>query len=287
MVQKNPNLIVSEDGIIPAFPAVIVEINRIIDLPETNYKKLSAIIQKDAAICARILKIVNSAFYGMASEISAISDAVSVLGFDFVHRIAITVSVLNTIKINEKDKRFNEVKLLKHLFFTAQINRFLSMNYHIVNPSDAYVVGLLHDIGKFILYKMSPEYYYEIEKKVLKDNISFFDAENQVQGFPSHSELGAFAAKQWRFPKKLVESIKYHHNYNTEIDSQSDLILLITSNFIENNKKNILNSYIDSSMIHPSMLGYFNNLVKDIDKWLPKLLSKSEKEFYTFAESIT
>lgn len=282
---KPKQAVLESDNIIPAFPSIIIEINRIIGLPETDYKKLSSIIQKDPAISARILKIVNSAFYGMPSQVLSITDAVSILGFDIVHRIALTISVLNTI--NPKNTpEFNQLDLLKHLFFTANINRFLSVTHNMTKPSEAYTAGLLHDIGKFILYKMNAPHYKKITNRAKEKNMCFCKAEKEIKGLPSHSDLGAYAAKKWNFPNKLVEAIRYHHKSMDKLNDKDDIILLMTSNFIENNKESILNSQLDILQIPPYNQEPFKKIVLDIKTWLPQILNQSEKEFQTFTETL-
>ena len=223
-MNNNKKKIEAED-VIPAFPSVIVEINRIIDLPETDYKKLSNIIEKDPAICAKILKIVNSAFYGMSSQVANIPDAVSVLGFDTVHRIALTISVLHTVKQVKNSKNFDYARLWKHLFFTAAISRYISTKFKTGKPDEAYITGLMHDIGKFILFYINPDYYLQIQKTVKDKKVSFSKAEEIIGKYPTHSRLGAFATKTWKFPANLTDAIKFHHSYSEKASSKNDLFL--------------------------------------------------------------
>jgi HD-like signal output (HDOD) protein len=267
---------------LPSFPSVIIEINRVIDLPETDYKTLSYIIEKDPGVCARILKIVNSAFYGMPSKISNIPDAVSVLGFDIVHRIAITLSIANTMN----KEGFMDIELLRHLFYTASISRFISIKYKISKPDDAYVAGLLHDIGKFIIHKINKNYFHKVKRTALEKNISFSKAEKLLNEFPTHSAIGAFAAKEWKFPVKLIQSIRYHHCFTTKVKCIDSLVLLMISNYIENNKEKILNSGIDSDKIHPEIMAYGKTPLMEINYWLPNLLDEAKHEFKNFAENL-
>lgn len=164
---------------IPAFPHIIIEINRVIDLPETDYKTLSTIIEKDPAICAKILKIVNSAFYGMPSKIANIPDAVSVLGFDIVHRIAITISVINTMN----SEGLPDLEFFRHLFYTASISRYISYNFRISRPDDAYIAGLMHDIGKLIIYKIKPDYFKKIQQTAREKKFASIKLKKSLMNF--------------------------------------------------------------------------------------------------------
>ncbi|MGM0417827.1 MAG: HDOD domain-containing protein [Thermodesulfobacteriota bacterium] len=282
---KSKKKIEAED-VIPAFPSVIVEINRIIDLPDTDYNKLSRIIEKDPAICARILKIVNSAFYGMSSQVASIPDAVSVLGFDTVHRIALTISVVETVKQGKNPDNFDYKHLWKHLFFTAAINRHISIKFKTGKPDEAYITGLMHDIGKFILFYINPGYYLKIQETVKKQKVSFSKAEELVARYPSHSRLGAFAAKTWKFPANLTDAIKYHHNYSANASSKKDLLLIMISNYIDNHKEIILNAGINTGDLHPEVVNYFKQGISEINFWLPEILESTENEFKTFAENL-
>ncbi|MDY0361706.1 MAG: HDOD domain-containing protein [Desulforegulaceae bacterium] len=277
---ENKNFDISKS--IPAFPHIIIEINRVIDLPETDYKTLSKIIEKDPAICAKILKIVNSAFYGMPSKIANIPDAVSVLGFDIVHRIAITISIINTINTDH----FSDFELLKHLFYTGSISRFISLNFKISTPDDAYVTGLLHDIGKLIIHRIKPEYFEQIRETAIEKKINFNKAEKLLNKYPGHGPIGAFAASQWKFPKKLIDSIRYHHNFTKKAASPQDLILLMISNYIDNNKLKILNSGININKINPEISELLKKPLMEINYWLPELITKTEDEFKNFAENL-
>ncbi|MGE4520248.1 MAG: HDOD domain-containing protein [Desulfobacteraceae bacterium] len=281
MGQKNKKKLNITESI-PAFPYVIIEINRVIDLPETDYKTLSLIIEKDPAICARILKIVNSAFYGMPSKISNIPDAVSVLGFDIVHRIAITISVINTMS----EERFMDIELLRHLFFTASISRYISMKFKISRPDDAYVAGLLHDIGKLIIHKINNNYFKKIQQTAVEKKIPFSKAEKLLNRFPGHSAIGAFAAKEWKFPVKLIDSIRYHHSFTKKASCVEDLVLLMISNYIDNHKAKILNSGIEVEKIHPEISGFVKKPLQEINYWLPELLKSTEEEFRNFSENL-
>lgn len=270
-------------NIVQAFPGVIIEINRVIDLPETDYKSLSFIIEKDPAICAKILKIVNSAYYGMSSTISSIPDAVSILGFDTVHQIALTISVMNIIN-DKKAAGFDTIHLWKHSFFTAAISRYMSSNFDISHPDEAYITALLHDIGKFILFKLSPQYFYKIKQFAADNKIGFHIAEKRIKKGPTHAALGAQAAIEWKFPQTIIDAIKYHHEYSKNAVSKESLILLILANYIEKNKKFILNSGINLDKMHPEITKLLHEPLVDITNWLPELIKKSEKEFNLFTK---
>ncbi|MCB9493821.1 MAG: HDOD domain-containing protein [Desulfobacteraceae bacterium] len=266
---------------IPAFPHIIIEINRVIDLPETDYKTLSTIIEKDPAICAKILKIVNSAFYGMPSKIANIPDAVSVLGFDIVHRIAITISVINTMN----SEGLPDLEFFRHLFYTASISRYISYNFRISRPDDAYIAGLMHDIGKLIIYKIKPDYFKKIQQTAREKKVRFNKAEKIINEFPDHAMLGAIAAKEWKFPEKLVSSIRYHHGFTKKAGCMEDLVLLMISNYIDHNKSKILNSGIEIEKVHPEISQILKKPLLQISYWLPELLNRIENEFKNFAEN--
>jgi len=270
---------------IPSFPWIIIEINRLMDSRDATYEMMASIIEKDPAICLKVLKIVNSAFYGMSSSISNIPDAVSILGFDAVHRISLTISAFKTIGNVSVSSNFNEWNLWKHLFMTASISRYISMQFKISSSCDAYIAGLLHDMGKLILYSLVPSYYAKIQQISRDRGIPFYRVEEKLGKNPTHSELGAFAAKKWNFPKRLIRAIRYHHSTDLSGEqSREDIELLILSNTIETYKFLILNN--DESWkkyLTDSVLENMHKIIDSVRYWLPGVIEEAEKEFNLFA----
>lgn len=97
--------------------------------------------------------------------------------------------------------------------------------------------------------------------------------------------LGAIAAKEWKFPEKLVSSIRYHHGFTKKAGCMEDLVLLMISNYIDHNKSKILNSGIEIEKVHPEISQILKKPLLQISYWLPELLNRIENEFKNFAEN--
>ena len=198
----------ASEGDLPTMPAIASQVVRAVDNPDSSIDDIRALIDQDAAIAARILKISNSALYGFPSEIQSLSHAISLLGTMTVRNLVLAASMKETYK------RFGlmEKLLWQHSSLSGPVAALLADYRGIgVDPDVAFTAGLMHHIGKTALANSHSSEYERVMMTVYNEGRSFTDVENEVFGF-SHAELGAAVVQQWGLPDSLILTIQHHHN---------------------------------------------------------------------------
>jgi putative nucleotidyltransferase with HDIG domain len=199
-------------GDLPAFPAVAMQALQVSEDPKTSARQLQFIIAKDQALTARILRIVNSAMYSFQREVSTLSHAIAILGFDTVRSIIVAATVRQVFPSGRKSGPGLTNQLLwQHSWGAAVAARAIAVSVGHHNADEAFTGGLLHDIGKMVLLKNREAFYAEILNAVHCGETSFYKAENERFGF-SHADVGALLASKWNFPSQLVDAILHHHD---------------------------------------------------------------------------
>jgi len=210
MKQPDLNKIVRKIRDLPTLPRTVLRITEIINNPRSSAKDLASVITEDQILTARLLKLVNSAFYGFPQQISTVTNAVVLLGFDAIRNLLLTTSVFDIfIKKQKVDKEKLE-KFWDHSLSCAVGAKVIGSYLRYEKVEELFVAGLLHDIGKVIEMLYMPEAFEQIEQIVNNENILIRQAEEEVLGF-THTEIGELLAKKWGMPDKLAKAIAFHH----------------------------------------------------------------------------
>lgn len=182
-------------------------------------KDLGNIISSDQAITSKLLRMVNSAYYGFPRRISTISQALVVIGVEGLRSLIMGLSVQSLFK-----SEIGNI-LWTHSVCTAAAAKLITQKFGNVHPEESFVVGLVHDIGRVVLYQYFPEEF-EYLDLVNKDTINTLKEEREFFGM-DHGEVGARISQNWNLPEKIIESIKYHHKPNMAIQNQVALVVCI------------------------------------------------------------
>ncbi len=202
--------IVRRVGDLPALPQVVAEVLRITEDPDTTVKDLNEAISRDQALAAKVLRLANSAYYGFPRRIGTIVEAVIILGFNTIRNLVLAASVHGILSRELPGYQLARGELWRHSIACAMAARTLARRARFPQPDQAFVAGLLHDIGKLVLGVYVGEAYTAILEKVHKEGLSFVQAEEEVLGF-THAAVGARVADKWNLPSYLVEAIELHH----------------------------------------------------------------------------
>lgn len=215
------------EGDLPTMPAVAAQVVQAVDNPNASIDDIRSLIERDAAIAARILKISNSALYGFPSEIQSLGHAISLLGTMTVRNLVLAASMKDTYK------RFGllEKLLWQHSSLAGPTAAMLAKYRGVgVDPDIAFTAGLMHHVGKTALANSHHDQYEKVMSTVYNDGRTFTEVENEVFGF-NHAELGAAVIRQWGLPESLATTIEMHHSSGqlAELDETSARLTALTT----------------------------------------------------------
>ncbi|MCC6672181.1 MAG: HDOD domain-containing protein [Planctomycetes bacterium] len=199
---------------LPTLPEVLVKLNETMANPDSSADDVAKVIQADPAVSANILRIVNSAYYGLQVRVSSVNLAVSIMGFNMTKKVALKAAVFSVFgKKKDKVPHFDPTAFWKHSIYTGVAARVLgseSPRFTGTHAEDLYVCGLLHDIGKIILLESATKKYASVLEQAGATGHTELQVENEVLGF-NHADVGSVLAIKWFLPEDLTIAIRYHH----------------------------------------------------------------------------
>lgn len=202
--------ILNEIRNLPSIPKVMFEVTKILKNNSTSTYELIGAISKDQGLTTKILAVANSPFYGLQRRVSSLEFAIMVLGNEEIKSIVIALSLSGAIKI-ESSENFNYNDFWYHSLVVGsaakEIARYLG---HLDIATDAFIGGMLHELGIQVMYKYFPNEYNEIAERAKTENSDFADLENEILGM-THEKMGRFLAEKWGLPEELSDAIGNHH----------------------------------------------------------------------------
>ncbi len=195
---------------LPTLPKVATEIIAMANSPKTNAADVGHMIEQDQALTGKVLKLVNSAYYGFPGQIKTIQHAVVIIGFSKVKNVVVTASVFDLTK-GRKSNRLDIPAYWRHCLGVA-IGAKVAAGHlgGALSPEDAFVGGLLHDLGKLILDQFLPVECEPVYEKVRADGCLLTEAEKAVLGF-THAVVGGWIGENWKLPRQLQAAMRQHH----------------------------------------------------------------------------
>lgn len=207
---------------VPSLPGATFELLRSMNDEHLDTATLAKKIGQDPVLSARVLKVVNSPFYGVAGEVSSLPEAVMLLGFSSVRSLALAASLTGVFPMEARGAA-DPRRLWKHCFCCAICAQLLAPRAK-VDAEAAFTAGLLHDIGKIAMLALQPALFEAILAAKSAGDIDFDTAELQVLGY-THATFGARLLERWHLPATLVRAVEFHHTPDVEPTSRlTDLI---------------------------------------------------------------
>ena len=207
---------------LPSLPTIALEVIELAQQPEVEFREIAETIQHDPALSSKILKTVNSAFYGQVREISTISRALQVLGLNSVKTLALGFSLVGNLKTS-KGAGLDHVEYWRRSLYTATAARALSRHAGIVQQEEAFLGGLLQDMGMVALSQALGDEYADILKAAGSRHELLRDHEIEALGI-DHAEVGAALAESWKLPPVLVAPIRHHEEPDSADDELRTLV---------------------------------------------------------------
>ena len=189
---------------LPTLPGIVAKLTKMADDPDTTTEQMGKVISQDYILAAKLLKLVNSAFYGFPQRISSISSAIILLGFNVVKSLIISASIFEVMEDQD-------VELWQHSLGCAVVCNVIANRIGVKDPEEVSTAGLIHDIGKVAIKMELPNEYEMINRLVRERRMTMRQAEIEVLGL-DHAEAGGWLAKGWNLPKKLIEPVSCHHD---------------------------------------------------------------------------
>lgn len=216
---------------VPTLPEVAQELSRLAGDPNASAQDMAQVAEADSGLAAQILRVVNSSFFGFSRQISTIPQSIVVLGTHGVRNIAlsITVSKLRP-QIENQLTYFNIDEFWRHSLAVAIGARQLSRSLLICDPEEAFLAGLLHDIGKLVMIECCPDRYQEIIADAAESNIPLHLLEESRLGF-THADVGFALCERWKIPDSVAYNVQHHHHWScdTPITSEQNQLLFMVN----------------------------------------------------------
>ena len=220
--------VVSNIRNLPTPPIVFHQIQKVISDPEVSAGHIAGILAEDPAMSVKVLKLTNSAFYGLSREVDSVKQAVVIVGMEAIKNLVLSASVLDMFRGKSVDQDFQE-SYWRHSLAAGCCCRILARRIRsrgFVDPDAAFSSGLLHDIGKMVVSCFLPDEHSQLKQERKSDHTAVdYEIEERVLGY-THAQIGGFLAKQWKLPQRLGDAITFHHHPQLN-DSEDPLVYLV------------------------------------------------------------
>ena len=262
---------------IPTLSVVVQRVMELVNNPKTSASQIAEVLKRDQVLTAKVLRLVNSSFYNLSTEVTDVSRALAFLGFNSISMLVLGTSVFSSFEIKAAPY-FNVLEFWRHSLASAIAAEMIAKNLRVAKPEDAFTCGLLHDVGKIALFKVAPDDLKRVVTKAKLENKSFLDAETELE-LPGHTVLGERLADKWQLPVVIRKTIRYHHRDIEKMESiypqMKPVIMMATLGNIMAKRFAIGESGDDQKPDYPANYLKFLNLS---EKTLKELEAKMESE---------
>jgi putative nucleotidyltransferase with HDIG domain len=195
---------------LPTLPRTVLRITEMVNDPRASARDLSRIITDDQVLTARLLKLVNSSFYGFPQRVATVTGAIVLIGFDAIRNLLLTTSVFDLFPSRTAKSRRHQEALWDHSLGCAVGAKAIGEVLRHEKLEELFVAGLLHDIGKIVEMARLPDEFARITVRAREGRMLISEAEMEILGC-THAEIGRLLLDRWKLPVKLMNTIAFHH----------------------------------------------------------------------------
>jgi putative nucleotidyltransferase with HDIG domain len=253
---------------LPTLPDIVFKVNELVNDKNTSSADLERVISRDQAIAAKVLKLVNSAFYGLPRKVDTLSLAIPLLGFSTVRNLVMSISIFDLTTMGSFDVK----QFWQHAFGTSIAARAIAIADNLPNAETHSLAGLLHDIGKVLMMQYFPKEYQAVLDLMEAKGIDFIQAEKKL--FPTnHCLIGSAVADKWGFPVNLKAVIEHHHNPELAGDLADFVAVTATANILtqpDGDKFFVMKDFDECEeaceSFHPIRIGAYRMVLGNLEK---------------------
>ncbi len=203
--------VIARIGELPVMPEIVREVMELTNDPNVAVSDVTRVIEKDPALAAKLLKISNSSYYGMRQVVGTLKLALVILGVREVRNIVLGVSVVDTLRDKSSEVLLNQHGLWRHSVFVASVAKKLGIHAQLSMQGEDFVAGLLHDIGKLVMWRQLEKQYRELMLGATRRKAPLHEIERDTYGF-DHADVAAALAAAWNLPESLRSALLNHHD---------------------------------------------------------------------------
>jgi HD-like signal output (HDOD) protein len=275
--QPDLNRIVDSIDRVASLPDVTVRLIEAANDPRSDAFRLLKIVSHDPALVARILKLVNSSYYGLSTPVASLAQGIALLGIRTVRNLAVATSLAAMFRGGELCAGFRASDLWTHSIAVAVAARELSQSAALSITDDAFMVGMLHDLGLLAVHEKFPDELRRICDDAQATGRNFCELEREELGF-DHPQLGGAMARHWKFPDPVRCAIEFHHapaECPSEHVKLATLIYLADTLCCQTNEGFTLTAPAQPIEDAIAVLGLSPDLIIQIRENLPALIARA------------
>ncbi|MGE0384005.1 MAG: HDOD domain-containing protein [Gammaproteobacteria bacterium] len=213
-------------------PQICLAVAELVQSPDCSLNKLGEVIIRDPNLTARLLRLVNSPFYGFSGKIDTVSRALMVVGLQELNNMVVAISAVKSFS-KIANKLVNMDTFWRHGIYCGLVARLLARRNQVLHPERLFIAGLMHDLGSLVLYHRLPEISQDVLLAAAGDEEVLYQAEVEMIGF-SHADLGALLMERWRLPETLQDAVRCHHAPAAARSARVEAAVLHVANVLAN-----------------------------------------------------
>ena len=215
-----------------SLPEVALRVNELANNPDSSADDMASVISQDPALVVRMLKVANSAYYGLSNEVETISRAVSILGTNKIRDLVLSSSASQAF-VGIPNDLITMQDFWHHSLYCGLLAQILSNKSKKTNAESIFIAGLLHDIGQLLMFNQLPEKSHESILLLMEgtEELETFEAERHIFGF-DHMQVGAELVKSWKLAPVLQECVEFHHEPQNAKDFPAEVALINIANAV-------------------------------------------------------